>query len=452
MIVIPNLDQLRISGITGIQQIYPVDAKVLQIIKEEVKDRENSWFLILNPIRMRITGITPEKLANLVTVCGLKVTRVKSYYLAVESVDSPIKFLNKVINEDEKRERELDKQDSEKRKKGVKVERREVSPINKASKLVFADCTGSNLTELLATPGIDSTRTYCNDVHQIYQAFGIEAARAFLIKELIDVIGVEEYINPRHITLLVDFMSSRGKINGITFSGVSRQPIGALEKASIEKAMETFAEAGGFGESNEASSTSSSIFIGKKAMIGTGFNTEYIKPEQLERYEKTRKELLEDKNLVLDINSFNNAVTQFNIGTGEEVALLDSDINSMFGLSTEGETGIKPEGVEVKKQIETKITNDNSNNTPLIKGQGVYAPELDTIAESLESEMFGSMSCDITGPTETVTTAISGGVVTAEIVQPLISEVPPPVNVLPSMSTIKPRKQVQIFSLEEFMK
>ena len=135
MIVIPNLDQLRISGISGIQQIYPVDAKVLQIIKEEVKDRENSWFLILNPIRMRITGITPEKLANLVTVCGLKVTRVKSYYLAVESVDSPIKFLNKVINEDEKRERELDKQDSEKRKKGIKVERREVSPINKASKL-----------------------------------------------------------------------------------------------------------------------------------------------------------------------------------------------------------------------------------------------------------------------------------------------------------------------------
>ena len=64
---------------------------------------------------------------------------------------------------------------------------------------------------------------------------------------------------------------------------------------------------------------------------------------------------------------------------------------------TKGETNLDLEGVEVKKQIETKITNDNSNNTPLIKGKGVYAPELDTIAESLESEMFGSMSCDIAG-------------------------------------------------------
>ena len=69
---------------------------------------------------------------------------------------------------------------------------------------------------------------------EMYKTLGIEAARSFLIKEFTDVIGYEgAYINSRHIVLLVDFMVSLGQVNGITFTGICLQPIGALEKASF---------------------------------------------------------------------------------------------------------------------------------------------------------------------------------------------------------------------------
>jgi hypothetical protein len=398
MIVIPNLDKLLVSGISGIQQIYPVDARVLQIIKEEQFNEGNTWFLILNSVRMKITGITVEKLVKLCEITGLKVEKVRPNYILVVSEKSPLKYLNDVINEDEKREKELEKKDKE---AGKRLTRRPPTPIAIASKLIYADSNGSNLRELLANPDIDSTRTLCNNVHEIISSFGIEAGRTFLIKEMIEVVNYEGYINPRHIVLLVDYMTNLGILTGVTFSGVSRQPIGALEKASFEKAMEVFKEAGGFGETKTVSGTSASIFIGKKAMIGTGYSKDYLKPENLERYNKTRRELLEDADMTLDINSFNNAIQEINIGTGEDIALLEgieADELLMFGLGVEKEPEIKSKTVDVGnignigKKVEIS-DNPIANETPLHKGKVVHSSELDNISKQMETEIPKNIIC-----------------------------------------------------------
>ena len=394
MIVIPNLDKLVVSGVPGISQIYPVEARVLQIVKEEIVTDEDpsKWFLILNPVRMKITGITPEKLARLCEVVGIKVEKIRPNYIGISMPSanlSPLKFLNETINEDEKREKELEKKDKE---LGKKLTRRPPTEIAIASKLIYADSNGSNLKELLANPDVDSTRTFCNNMHEINDSFGIEAARTFLIKEMIEVVNYDGYINPRHIVLLVDYMTNLGFITGVTFSGVSRQDIGALEKASFEKAMEVFKEAGGFGEKKSVAGTSASIFIGKKALIGSGYSKDYMKPENLERYNKTRRELLEDADMTLDINSFNNAIQEFNIGTGADVALLEgfeADEMMMFGLGVEKEPAI---GEKLLKK--TEITDvPIPNNTPLYKSKPVHSSQLDVIAKEAETEIPKSIIC-----------------------------------------------------------
>ena len=452
MVVIPHLDKLKISGITGISQIYPVEAKVLQIIKEEREVKEGikseksnevkrAWYLILNPIRIRITGITPEKLVKLCEVCGMEVVKVRPNYLTVLSDISPLKFLNDTVNEDEKQEKEADKKERELNKTENKrrLVKREPSEISKASKLIYADCTGSNLVELLADPEVDSSRTFCNDVHQIVGALGIEAGRTFLIKEFIDVINAEGYINPRHIVLLADYMSSLGAIYGVTFSGVSRQPLSSLEKASFEKAMDVFTEAGGFGERRSVSGTSASIFIGKKALIGTGYSESYIRPENLERYEKTRKELLEDANMTLDINSFNDAIQEFNIGSGQDVAVLEGQEEEMFGLGVGKEKEPEVEGkkfVAEKKVAQVEKTQIAEapivGGHPLVKGKVVRSGELDVIAKKVEGEIEASVSCVISEPKPTFT----------------VTQLP----AIPKSTIFKPKPQsIKIFSLEEFI-
>ena len=465
MIVIPYLDRLRISGIAGIKQIYPVKAPVLQIVKEEMRDEQATsdagliaWFMILDPVRMRITGITVEKLVTLCKVAGLDVVKVRPNYITVLSkAGSPLKYLNEVINADEKRERELDKKEREERniklknKEPLKIVKRPETALSKASKLIYADSTGSNLKDLLSDPEIDNTRTYCNDVHEIVKALGIEAGRTFLIREVIDVINAEGYINPRHIVLLVDYMSSLGSINGITFSGVSRQPIGALEKASFQEAMETFREAGGFGEEKSVSGTSASIFIGKKALIGTGYSSEYMRPGNLDRYNKTRKELLEDANMTLDINSFNDAIQDFNIGA--DIAVLEGDEAAMFGLDLQKEPVIRervvekksekgdkgkeemfPEKVEEKK---VKISSDVllGKDNLLIKGKVIRSSELEQVGIDSQSEIQANIVCST--EEEKVVVKITSLFPTVPISKP---------------AAFKPKPQpVKIFDLDSFL-
>jgi hypothetical protein len=269
-----------------------------------------------------------------------------------------------------------------KRKEGAKITQRPPTEISIHSQLIYADSKGTNLKELLSNPDIDATRTICNNMFEVQETLGIEAARNFLIKEFTDVIGYEGYINPRHIVLMVDYMTSLGNINGVSFTGFSRQPIGALEKATFQKAMSVFKEAGGFGEENPVSGVSSSIYIGKKGNFGTGYDAAYIKPENLKRYHETRRELLENKDLKIDANNFNDAVETLNTNL-EDLSELDMFEKEMFKKTEEvsevqkvdlpGETEIGQEAVT--ESVETNIP---------IKGKIVRSSELEKIAEDMK--------------------------------------------------------------------
>ena len=347
-IVIPMLDNIKISGVTGVAQIYPVEAPVLQIIKEEKPvgpSNPNMWYLILNPVRMMITGIRKEKLITLATVCGLEIVpKDRPTYIVVKvpGNETPIEIMNRIINEDKEDEKEYEQERREAMKTDptIRTIRRTPTEIMTASNLIYADTDGSlfkgsksTLRTLLANHSVDSTRTFCNNVHEIKEVLGIEAARSFMIKEFSDVIGNEGgYINPRNIVLLVDFMVSLGELNGITFSGISRQPIGALEKASFQNAMPTFAEASAFGEIKSVKGTSASIYVGKKAEIGTGFSDSYMDKTKFKRIEE---EIDQNPGMELDnLNEFQDAIANIgdlnNITLGDDFMVMEGAEDAMF--------------------------------------------------------------------------------------------------------------------------
>jgi len=426
-IVIPYLDKVTISGITGIQQIYPVESPVWQIVKEEqdagINKGIQEWFLILNPVRMKITGIGPNKVAKLCEISGIKVVLVKPNYILVQSEISPSKKVLELVEKDNQEEKEY-----EKIKKEEKLPIRPQSEISINSKLVYADTTGSNFIELLGNSDVDSTRTFCNNVHEIKEALGIEAARSFLIKEFTDVFGDDGYINPRHIVLLSDYMTSLGKLSGVTFTGVSNQDISALEKASFEKAMNVFKEAAAFGDEKSVSGVSSSIFIGKKALVGTGYSKDYIKPENLERYNETRAQLIKDPNMTLDANAFNDAIEQFNMGGTEDFSFLENAEEMMFAPLPKTE----PKEVPKASIVDPK-------DIFMTKGEILRSSEFNEAAKELEDQMMEQITCTkLKVPEINVT---SGGINTLKIK-------PMP---LPSISRVKPQP-VKIFDLDEFLK
>jgi len=127
---------------------------------------------------------------------------------------------------------------------------------------------GGNLTKLLSLPFIDINKTITNDIWDIYNTLGIDAARNFLIEEFLQLCSG---INRCHIQLLIDKMVFKGNISSISRYTMRNEDCGPLGKASFEETMDNFLKAGTFGQEETTNGVSASIICGKRSKIGSGF-------------------------------------------------------------------------------------------------------------------------------------------------------------------------------------
>ncbi|KYK54642.1 RNA polymerase II largest subunit [Drechmeria coniospora] len=147
----------------------------------------------------------------------------------------------------------------------------------------YLDTSGSALREVLAVDGVDASRTYTNDLWQIVEVFGIEAARSALVKELTNVLAFDgSYVNHRHIALLVDVMTYRGTISAVTRHGINRADTGALMRCSFEETVEILLEAAATGELDDCRGISENVMLGQMAPMGTGNFDVFLDPKMLE--------------------------------------------------------------------------------------------------------------------------------------------------------------------------
>lgn len=135
----------------------------------------------------------------------------------------------------------------------------------------FLDTSGSSLGQVLAIPGVDTTRTYSNSFIEVFEVFGIEATRSALMRELTQVLAFDgSYVNHRHLALLVDVMTSRGHLMAITRHGINRADTGALMRCSFEETVEILLEAAACGELDDCRGVSENVMLGQLAPLGTG--------------------------------------------------------------------------------------------------------------------------------------------------------------------------------------
>ena len=131
--------------------------------------------------------------------------------------------------------------------------------------------SGTNMVDVMSHPGIDYTQTVSNDINEIYDLLGIEAARQALYNELFAVIdSAELYVNYRHLALLVDTMTNRGYMLSIDRHGINRVDFGPLAKCSFEETTDMLIKAGIFAEVDRINGVSANIMLGQIPPCGTG--------------------------------------------------------------------------------------------------------------------------------------------------------------------------------------
>jgi hypothetical protein len=278
-VVIPKILDMKIRGIQGITGLYPVSEPVLSIVSGDVELSKGYWLMKWNKSKLYSSGIKPQNLTRLVQVSGLQVLGEYNEGLLVNSDIAPNTFIRQKIDEEMKKATEYE--DAE-RKRGVLFPQAPISDIVRASEFYYADTLGSNYRDILARDDVDTTFTVSNDVHEIYETLGIEAARNFLITEILRIIKAQDsYVNIRHIVLIADFMTNRGKVLGITYYGVQHQTKSSLALASIERSLKVFAAAAARGKKDNITSTSTAIYVGQRPKIGSGMFDVIAKEEPI---------------------------------------------------------------------------------------------------------------------------------------------------------------------------
>ena len=130
---------------------------------------------------------------------------------------------------------------------------------------------GINLLKIFNKDFVDFKKSFSNDIIEIYEVLGIEAARNILMNEIISVVDdAGEYINNRHIELLCDIMTSKGELKSINRQGINRGDIGPLAKCSFEDTTDQLIKSSIYSEKDNLKGVSSNIMLGQRIKSGTG--------------------------------------------------------------------------------------------------------------------------------------------------------------------------------------
>lgn len=130
---------------------------------------------------------------------------------------------------------------------------------------------GKGLLQLISCEGVDAYKVRSNDIIEIRDVLGVEAARQTIINEIkgcMDAYGLD--IDQRHLTLLGDVMTFRGEVLGISRHGIQKMRASVLSAASFEETNEHLYEAAAHMKSESVKGVSESIILGKRVALGTG--------------------------------------------------------------------------------------------------------------------------------------------------------------------------------------
>ncbi|RLE95740.1 MAG: DNA-directed RNA polymerase subunit A'' [Thermoprotei archaeon] len=158
------------------------------------------------------------------------------------------------------------------RVKGVKGIRRAIVRYDEELGEYKIITEGSNLAAALSIEGVDYRRTISNNIHEIAEVLGIEAARAAIIREMKSVLEEQGLdVDIRHIMLVADAMTFTGRIRQVGRHGVAGEKPSVLARAAFEVTVKHLVDAAVRGEVDELKGVVENVIVGSRTVpLGTG--------------------------------------------------------------------------------------------------------------------------------------------------------------------------------------
>lgn len=299
-VVVGALEGLTFRGLKGITDLFPAEVDVSTVVAEQAPaSTQGVWNVILHAGKVTTTGITAPQVKTALDAAGLPTRVLGPLALEVTSASKPIDVFNqRVAAESDKvtaARRAALRAVAEQRDPGARAEYVPDGPLMKASKYVYGETNGSALLQLLMHPLVDAYYTYSNEVHVVYELYGIEAARnlwLLMFHQAVENSG--EYVDARHLIMVADILFNLGQPVSVSSSGISRQKNSVLHMLTVERAMDYVTGVAAMGAREPANTTSGAIMLGNQIESGTNFALQILplSPEELDEAKQAMEKLL----------------------------------------------------------------------------------------------------------------------------------------------------------------
>ncbi len=130
---------------------------------------------------------------------------------------------------------------------------------------------GSSLKKVIVLEHIDSTRTKTNNINEMAEVFGVEAARNSIIEEAMSTLREQGLtVDVRHIMLVADMMTIDGEVKQIGRHGIAGEKTSVLSRAAFEVTVNHLLDAAIRGETDELAGVTENVIVGQPILLGTG--------------------------------------------------------------------------------------------------------------------------------------------------------------------------------------
>jgi len=130
---------------------------------------------------------------------------------------------------------------------------------------------GSSLRKVMEFEGVDPGRTKTNNINEIGEVLGIEAARNAIINEATDTLREQGLsVDVRHIMLVADIMTVDGEVKQIGRHGVSGEKASVLARAAFEVTVNHILDAAVRGDVDDLKGVTENVIVGQPIQLGTG--------------------------------------------------------------------------------------------------------------------------------------------------------------------------------------
>jgi DNA-directed RNA polymerase subunit A" len=157
----------------------------------------------------------------------------------------------------------------------------QVLPVKKGDEYIIVT-SGSNLKDVFKLEFVNTDKTLTNDIFEVENLLGIEAARQLIIEEVSKVIDEQGLnVDLRHIMLVADIMTTSGTVLGVNRYGIVKEKPSVLARASFETPIKHIINASQSGEIDYLRSVIENVMINQVVPVGTGLTRLAVKaPEK----------------------------------------------------------------------------------------------------------------------------------------------------------------------------